>query len=161
MFSLEGRIKKQIVCQLTNHFCLFVLFVLFLFRFCLVCLFLCLFFLNSPTQSSGPYLKSGEPFFSPFCSEVPDLEYVTKWFEKAVRHGVVPETPIAPWQERWCLRKGAFKVGYQISPLRLCGNDATSVFGGHFLAFELVVCYALLLSFWTKWSYYPYEWPST
>ncbi|CAK8994266.1 unnamed protein product [Durusdinium trenchii] len=26
--------------------------------------------------------------------KVPDFEYVTKWFTKAVRHGVVPETPI-------------------------------------------------------------------
>lgn len=34
----------------------------------------------------------------PTC-QVPDFEYVTKWFTKAVRHGVVPETPIATWFE--------------------------------------------------------------
>ena len=37
-----------------------------------------------------------------------------------------------------------FSLLFTFSPLRLCGNDATSVFGGHFLAFKLVVCYAPL-----------------
>ena len=35
--------------------------------------------------------------------EVPDFKYVSKWFEKAVRHGVVPETPIAAWHRGWLL----------------------------------------------------------
>ena len=98
---------KNIICQLANHFCLFVLFSLSL-GFVWFGLFVSLFvFLQTAQPFPWGQIKSGEAVFFPFLSKVPDLEYVTKWFEKAVRHGVVPETPIAPW----CLRKGGLQSG--------------------------------------------------